>query len=950
MKRFHWGGFLLLLTVHMGAPAEQQLDPKIAVSLAKFGFVVVTGSARLIAGGQVDGNAPGPGEVGADMRSLVSQYQGDVRGATFAADLVRANGEVIITSGQVMAASTGVGALPSLAVGAAARYANDKFAGMIESEGKDRALGVLSSGLQKMTAGDRTKFDSLLKDQNYEGAAKLFDQRTGKLSIVAKALKDDPEGAVLAQQFVVDTLREGTSKSLIEAGKARAATGKVEKQLADHIQVSNAFSKEMKTRVGNLETVSKELAEQISGLSGALEELQKDQQVTANQLSLVTNILYEQQPPQTKLAMLEANAFPGLSDAQKETATKVLKVEIKKQEVLAAASRVVSAAADVNTILTNLGIHDQGLSDAVNYGTVATAALSQALTGNYLGAIASVSGLFGGGAPDPNAARFERVFKELGQIREQLNTVIELQKKTLLAIEQLSRQLAEVETRLHERLDRVEFEVARVDSTTRQNLWGGYAPCASVWTLRNNASWQYDEVIGFQSVVGLSSMLTDKSSEVFGCAAKLRGVFSQLVSTGSFDNPLKLEFVSTRITGSSAPSGEKTYTPTELQSFLENVYKPSYGLTATRYQLRQPTWGSFGGLIAMLTAPAATSTDLLRRVQKLDATPVGQRLNACAQQNSWLSWRMKVMLCTDGFIFDPVKDGGQESLAEQRADRFLRDPVIRDQVRDIAQWTSIVASASDFARGGDPGSVPMTLVELANYGWSPDGTPGRQVLLGALMLSDIAVAQHALVYGDLTAYFVYETLWDKQAKAFRTPASDVEKTAERILKNRNNPWLQRNVAMLVLASQERACGPAPCAASDIAYKLAVDPLLGTTMAGEADAGKLANVTKESEGRTGEWMLAMFDLDRQTTFSALDRDATGADQARALVMRSNGFEVAMPLVSDWAKRALSYPPEMYARLNERELLARRWADYTSMQKLPVAQQIRLSNVMAKGVLP
>jgi hypothetical protein len=314
-----------------------------------------------------------------------------------------------------------------------------------------------------------------------------------------------------------------------------------------------------------------------------------------------------------------------------------------------------------------------------------------------------------------------------------------------------------------------------------------------------------------------------------------------------------------------------------------------------------------------------------------------------------LAWRLKVLLCTDGFIFDPVMHGAQDMLAEHRTDRFLRDAVIRDQVREIAQWTSIVASASDFAKAGSPASQFMTLAELADYGYSPDGSPGRQVLLGALMLSDIAVAQHSLVYGDLTAYFVFEALWDKEKRRFRTPKNDLEKVAEKLLKNSSNPWLQRNVAMLILSSHERPCSPAPCAASDLAYRLAVDPLFSVTVSADG-AAKLGEVTREAEGRAGEWLLAMFDLDRETKFSALDRDAKGAEQARALVMRSNGFEIAMPLVSDWVNRRMSYPPEMDARLKERDLLARRWADYVTLQALSEDQRVRLSNLMAKGLLP
>jgi hypothetical protein len=87
---------------------------------------------------------------------------------------------------------------------------------------------------------------------------------------------------------------------------------------------------------------------------------------------------------------------------------------------------------------------------------------------------------------------------------------------------------------------------------------------------------------------------------------------------------------------------------------------------------------------------------------------------------------------------------------------------------------------------------------------------GWEVLTGARMVSDVSIAQQAMIYGDLTAWFIVEQPWAPAAKRFRSqPASAGDKErfdrAKQLLTNANNPWLQRNVRMIILQSAEKPC-------------------------------------------------------------------------------------------------------------------------------------------------
>jgi hypothetical protein len=946
-------------TMTSGPGAAQSASKEIAVnedvaqSLTKFGLTVVVGSAEVISNSGKSSISSADAQVlGKDLTALVDRYKQSTREAQYAASLVQTVGEVVITTTQVGATMTGVGALPATAIASVARYGNDRFSKFIADEGMDQAKGMFSAGLQTMTQADQKQFDAYLTAGNAQAAADLFDARTQKLSTMKGVLKDDPTAAAAADKLILQTIQQTTSAALIQSGMANAAVQDIEGKLAKHVQATNDFAKDASKRIDALGESSKELNDAITGVNQDLGSLLEGQKANAFQLSMVQDVLFEQQTPSTKLAMLNGGARPGLTGEARATVVKYLQVEVQKQQILAKASSIVTAAADVNTIMTNLNIKDQRLSDAVRYGSVANAALAQAFQGNYLGAVASVSGLFGGGGEDPNKANFQRVFAELAHIREQLDAVINLQKKTLESIELLSRQLAEVEQRLHAHLDNIDFELKVLSSASFSQLWSDYGECMTAWEKRGDSEFGFDdESLQFRSSKGLTAYTNRWGNPyAFQCSVAIRNMFSQLRSAGDFENPIRLEFAKLQAPEAPPPGEDHAITKPEMRDYIEQVYSPSANLLLQGWQDRaaaNPGWGSIAGAFALLSTPSPTGTELLERVAKLDTRPTP--LRACSSP-TLLGNRAQTLLCSDSAVFDPAKHGGRDKEAEDRAGRFLRDPIVREQAGYLIRWTGLVSGPSNFAPGGAAGA-PLTLDQLAATTQGSSFSYGRDLLFSGLSLADITVAQQSMIYGDLTAYFVFSALWNAGEHRFNEVKGAVRETAKKLLDNPNNLWLRRNVAMLILMSARKNCTKDTCPSNDLGYELALRPLHDSKVPVGAAAGApavLQRVDASTLASANEVYHALFDLPADLQLVVFDLPKTGEVITRDILLKAPGFEVPVPTLEEWRGKLMSYPPEMLKRVHEREVLAQRWADYAALDGLDDNAKVRLVRAMSGGV--
>ena len=543
--------------------------------------------------------------LGNDGVKLVQQYRTRIRDYKYGLGLLEGTGNVVIGAGSAMGAATGVGAVP-LAIGTVVATVGNRAASeAIHENTKARTAKLFVDGLNGMSQDDQKIFSTKLGAKDYKGAADFFEQRTHKVSAIQAEVKKIHEKYGDSQE-VLDTTREmingvlvgATADSLRAAADNYNLIGNVKDDLSAHIVFSQRVTIQTDKRLKSLKGEMTALQGDIKKLGEGLSDVAKETKATSYQVSLIQEVLFDQQPPAVKVRMLEnPAAFPGLEENQRTDLLKLYKYEAKKLEIQATVSKVVNTARDVNTILSNLGVHDPHLNQVVQYASVAQTALGFAFSTppNPIGAIAAISGLFGSEREDPTQAGLQQLSQQLSGLKKQIDEVIKLQVETLSAIEQLAKQLEGVEMRLTERLVGIEKRLKTIEQITTATLWTQYGvdECNSAWNVRNafvasakDPQAFDDKTFRFTSGRAIERFVSTGAnySTVFSCAAKLTNLYNHLKEDMFQFNPLHFDIAISDVQDKIAHGTQLT--EAQKQELNLNVQ----GLNSYRAGLYDPTW------------------------------------------------------------------------------------------------------------------------------------------------------------------------------------------------------------------------------------------------------------------------------------------------------------------------------------------------------------------------
>lgn len=324
--------------------------------------------------------------------------------------------------------------------------------------------------------------------------------------------------------------------------------------------------------------------------------------------------------------------------------------------------------------------------------------------------------------------------------------------------------------------------------------------------------------------------------------------------------------------------------------------------------------------------------------------------------------RMKRFLCADSNEYVEGRDSEAHSKANTRTYSLLAHPILRDQVQSFARWTALVAHPYDFASGGASTSPPMTMSQLLTKQKDSPVDRGRKLIEGALFVLDLSIAQQAMLYGDLTAKFIFDALWHEEGRRFRSKAeidsNDVSQTsAWELLNNPNNPWLKEAVAMLVLDSRFLQCKKRSievdhCKGRQMLYQMVMKQFMPIvkqpTVKGEEDVRKSGGAQYVEVDPTpmqimagSVWMRRIFNLAEDVKFE-VRRNAGGK---RIVVMNMAGAEVFLPDVVSWSEGRFHYPMGLIDRIRERDLMVDNYLDYTILTQIGADSRQRLVRAIA-----
>jgi hypothetical protein len=959
---------LICTLLHVGsgvcAPTEakriaSEITEAEASALTKMGTTFVVGTYNAIRNGakKSEKNIESATISSDQSSAFVKQYQTRVRDGEFGANLLHSNLEAAITTGQVLGSSTGALAIPTTVVATFARVGNNKVRDYLVGDAVAKAAAMLGADIDKMNRQDKLKFESLLAQKKWSAAEKQFDKSTGRLSAIRRGLGNDASAIAIVDSAIHSTLLKGSTAAIKIAGQAYEKADHLDNQFTHHVKGFNAFTTKAVKSFKQLDEGVKNLKASMKSATERINAVEKSQNTTALQIQVMQDIMYDDQSPAVKLALLDSGAKPTLTGEPRESVKAILNTQIAQQNLIDKTNKVLGYARDMNTIMTNFGVQDKGLNQAVQYGSVASTALSQAFSGNYLGAIASVSGLFGGNGPDPLQQQlqhqFEQVFQELSKIDKKLDDVITLQKQTLDDIAALSRQLAAAEVRLSQRFNRVDFELSILNDKVEQVLWKEINRCATAWNRRTkNGLLAYDEATKrFPSYSALTQYTKQNADVAYDCQARLMDLYSGMRDQDFSGNPFALSLVNKKVleTFGTPEALEKDQDgKSPLERFVE-FHSDNFNMLRFSWA-RHVSWGGLASAYALLATPSATATDLKARIDYLTKLEVS--LAACKSKDTVVGLRMRSYLCSAGYQSSDDNERDNDDRALKIATNFLETPIVTRQISQLTKYAAFVAGPSDLAKGSGTREM-FTLDDLIQKGGS---SKGRDLITGALMVSDVSIAQQAMLYGDLTAWFVFDQVWDSSTNRFRaTPASESETgknlfaLATALLRNANNPWLQRNVLMLILQSAEKRCtsasGEETCKNRELLYQLGYDKFFPTE--GQAGTAKLVVPSVDAVMAGRNWMLGLFKINQDVSFEVSD---TGSNKSapRMVILKLDGYMLPMPSIRDWKTKALVYPPIMYERLNDHAVLAQRLADYTVFDDMDPTLKLNLVRVTTKGV--
>jgi hypothetical protein len=927
-------------------------------------------------------------DIGAANTRLIEGYHDSMRDARFGASQFHASMNLAIVAGTVGATSSGVGAVVAIPTGIAATKLNDMARDYLVANAQARASAALDAGLKRMTEDQQATMDSLLKSGMYKEAEEHFERATGSLSIMRGKLAGDSDALQLLDRSMTAAMSQGSVAAIRIAAASIEQVGDLEDRFVDYTQKFSEFGKKADLALMKLEASTQKLNTQLNDVQGQVAELTRSSNANGLQIALIQQVLFDQQPPDIKLEMLKNNALPGLTPGQRDTLTKALEVQVKQREIVSDVATVVNYARDLNTIMGAFGASDPGLQRAVSYGNAAAQALTQAFSGNYLGAVASVAGLFGGGAapPDPMAEHMKVIMAAFDGVNKRLDTVLQLQRETLQAVLVLSNNLSVLRRETHARFDRVDFELAQLQNGQQHLIWKPLAVCVTAYSnqdadliaeppghqRRNRYDASNRRFVSFEA---MRDYVNSQGPRAYGCAEYLNEIFDAFREPNSIaGNPLSIAYAESTLGSQAGVPEDPPVTKREqadpphpgtmalieydmpaLAYYKTRLFEPShrvfqYGwLAGVAVNSRR---GGMANAYAMLTRPSASVRFLHDRMAALDAMNAAQPFRPCQGTNSLLGRRLQDYLCSPTTVYleqpeNPAALAFADDLARRRAEAFLSKPILRDQIGQLMDYALFVAGPRDLIKGN--GTVPpYTLPELV----ASDNDPfGRNLLYRALTVVDVAIAQQSMLYGDMTAYFVADIVWDERAKRFRKAArSEAEKgifeDAKRLLQNVNNPWLRRNVAMIILKRSQYGCDAREhgdqCQQNNLLYELALDRFFavkdGAYVPMDADTSAAASLVLRQAFALHEGASFLVKDQAQTT------DLVGSIP-RTLFFSLDGFELPMPSRSDWRQGALVYPPLMHDRLADRERVGNRLAGYTAVDRLDALQKQALLTLLA-----
>ncbi|RVO52077.1 hypothetical protein [Sinorhizobium meliloti] len=679
-----------------------------------------------------------------------------------------------------------------------AKKTGDHFAQVALEESQKRSREMLAVGLKDSGLTD-DEMDALSAD---EIRSKVKDLKVGGKAI-GEIMENDPDTLRMLQENAVDAATDIGLKAL---AKAETSAKSVE---------------EMKTDLGNVrKEISKfqeAVSERFDTVENQLSELQSTTQLASEKLNLLTNevrsnnlavkalaeISFSGWSTPQKLQAVRSGLFPGLDEGQRNTLEESLEADKAREDVITDIQDTANDLGEIADIAANIGLPPE-VVQGVKTAQTAAVGLAKLATGDYLGAIASVTSLVGLGAPDAaagrHAAMMQYMAEQFAQLNAKLDRIIDLQVQTLQAISQLSKDQQRFRREVLTQLDRIESSVLRNEQILQAILLNEWTECNAL--INGGTALQGTYLIRTREmlidIVGAPNI----NKYAGGCYQRLVSFLDAWVVSADWSGQL--------IAAENFPTDRIEAETDVLRSWHTYQSQRIAAYRAARELVK----------VSINDASDRPASYLARFLQPVTTARYQAELASVLARDD-IQNEFDTFTCGEAHVVAPgVRDlichglGGNDSAPlEATWSRLLDAALIGPHAFGLIDTGVTLATLADLAKKSADGSFSFVAVEeIQNF--SEVGPSqilrealaqkkGLTLLTKLRWLTDANLLQQSIAYGDFTAQLAEQILYDPVSKSLKTDLDPNDATKSRLVTAaltamRLNPTLARNVVLLAM--------------------------------------------------------------------------------------------------------------------------------------------------------
>ncbi len=333
----------------------------------------------------------------------------------------------------------------------------------------------LAYSLEQLRQTSQDRYNSIITSGSYDDVKKAL-QEVNFFSNAAFANVDPEYQEIIEksqQKFLQESVKNTLERTISGLQGQQIQIDDVNKNISNLSKFTYKFAEESNRR---FDVLVKAQAEMNTRIDAFYKEYTTDKKA----LDFMQDFLYSKMNTTEKIQALNAGLLSNMPDKERKMMQEKLQLEEQKEKVLNTAKDFLNSAAISIKILGDLGLGDsplvQDIAKGINYGQAAFSAVTNFASGNYLGAISSITGLFGGGGDNVAAQRhkqimqrFDRIDATLNRIEARMDQLLKTQQEMLTLQVETFKKMLELSDKIDEQHNTVMQKLTSIENALYVN-------------------------------------------------------------------------------------------------------------------------------------------------------------------------------------------------------------------------------------------------------------------------------------------------------------------------------------------------------------------------------------------------------------------------------------------------------------------------------------------------